>query len=138
VDRMCEGRVSPGVPVGALFADLNGLKTVNDTQGHPAGDDLIRRAVRVLRRVFRDDEIFRAGGDEFTVIVPGTTAEEMEAKARLIREQEASENDVSFAIGCAVEDDCRNVRTALQKADEKMYEDKRRYYALHPELKRSR
>ena len=138
VDRMSEGRVSPGVPVGALFADLNGLKNVNDTQGHPAGDDLIRRAVRVLRRVFRDDEIFRAGGDEFTVIVPGTTAEEMEAKARLIRELEASENDVSFAIGCAVEDDCRNVRTALQKADEKMYEDKRRYYALHPELKRSR
>ncbi len=50
----------------------------------------------------------------------------MEDRIRRIREY--SGNKVSFAIGCQIEDDCRNVRTALRIADEKMYEDKRKYY----------
>jgi diguanylate cyclase (GGDEF)-like protein len=110
VDRMSEGRISPGKPVGALFADLNGLKKVNDTEGHAAGDELLRTAARILCRVFRSEEIFRAGGDEFAVIVTDTTNEEMEKKARLIREY--SENKASFAIGYHVGDDCRKVRAA--------------------------
>ena len=126
VDLMSDGRISPGKPVGALFADLNGLKKVNDTEGHAAGDELLRTAARILGDVFHREEIFRAGGDEFTVIVTDTTAEEMEDRIRRIREY--SGNKVSFAIGCQIEDDCRNVRTALRIADEKMYEDKRKYY----------
>ncbi|MBO5535972.1 MAG: GGDEF domain-containing protein, partial [Clostridia bacterium] len=121
-------------PVGVLFADLNGLKQANDTKGHSAGDELIRAGARVLRSVFHDEEVFRAGGDEFTVIVVGITAGEMEEKKRQIRER--SGNDVNLAIGVSIEKDCRNVRTALRKADEDMYEDKRNYYESHPEMKR--
>ena len=86
VDLMSDGRISPGKPVGALFADLNGLKKVNDTEGHAAGDELLRTAARILGDVFHREEIFRAGGDEFTVIVTDTTAEEMEDRIRRIRE----------------------------------------------------
>ena len=58
----------------------------------------------------------------------------MEEKKRQIRER--SGNDVNLAIGVSIEKDCRNVRTALRKADEDMYEDKRNYYESHPEMKR--
>ena len=136
VDALSNGNVSPEKPLGVLFADLNGLKRVNDSQGHQAGDKLIRAAMRVLRKVFHDEEIFRAGGDEFTVIVVGATAEEMERNVRRIREYAQLEEDVSFAIGYHVENDWRNVRHALRRADENMYEDKRQYYAAHPEMKR--
>ena len=132
VDALSSGRVSPGKPVGVLFADLNGLKQVNDSLGHPAGDELIRAATRVLRQVFHDQEIFRAGGDEFTVIVVGATPEEMAKKARRVREYSSQEDRVSFAVGYHVEGDCRKVREALHIADENMYENKREYYRAHP------
>ncbi len=134
VERMSNGQISPGKSVGVLFADLNGLKKVNDTEGHSAGDELIRSGARVLRSVFHDEEVFRAGGDEFTVIVVGITDEEMEARKQ--RLCELSGDEVSLAVGYYVEDDCRNVRSALRQADEKMYEDKRKYYELHPEMRR--
>jgi len=136
VDALSDGRISPGKSVGALFADLNGLKRVNDSQGHAAGDTLIRAGYRVLRNVFGDDEIFRAGGDEFTVILLGATSKEMEEKARMIGQYAAQEGAVSLAVGFHVEADCRNVRTALRKADENMYENKRQYYKAHPGMGR--
>jgi diguanylate cyclase (GGDEF)-like protein len=132
VEDLSCGRVSPGTPVGVLFADLNGLKRVNDSLGHTAGDELIRAANRVLHSVFHDEEIFRAGGDEFTVIVLDATPGEMADKARMVRENASQEARVSFSLGYHVEEDCRNVRNALRKADEKMYEDKRAYYRVHP------
>jgi diguanylate cyclase (GGDEF)-like protein len=136
VDALSDGRISPGKSVGVLFADLNGLKRVNDSQGHAAGDALIRAAYRVLRDVFKDEEIFRAGGDEFTVIVPGTTPGDMAAKARLVDQRAAREGAVCFALGFHVEADCRDVRAALRRADENMYENKRQYYKAHPGLAR--
>lgn len=136
VDALSSGRICIGKSVGALFADLNGLKRVNDSQGHAAGDALIRAAYRVLRDVFKDEDIFRAGGDEFTVIVPGTTPGDMAAKARLVDQRAAREGAVSFALGFHVEADCRDVRAALRRADENMYENKRQYYKAHPGLAR--
>ena len=135
VDALSSGR--GGKSVGVLFADLNGLKRVNDAHGHHAGDELLRAANRVLRQVFHDEEIFRAGGDEFTVIVVDATPDEMAARARAVRALSEQEDRVSFALGYHVESDCRNVREALRRADENMYEDKRAYYARHPEMRRN-
>ena len=93
-------------------------------------------AARALREVFADEEIFRAGGDEFTVIVLGATPEDMAAKARLVDQRAAREGAVSFALGFHVEADCQDVRAALRRADENMYENKRQYYQAHPGLAR--
>ncbi|KAF4534701.1 Diguanylate cyclase YegE [Lasiodiplodia theobromae] len=60
-------------PLLLLFADLDGLKHVNDTYGHAAGDGLIAEAGRVLREAFRaSDIVARLGGDEFAVLMPET------------------------------------------------------------------
>jgi diguanylate cyclase (GGDEF)-like protein len=59
-----------GQPFGIAFADLNGLKAVNDLQGHEAGDRTIRAVATVLRATFRDSDIVaRLGGDEFVVLL---------------------------------------------------------------------
>ena len=122
--------------VGVIFADLNGLKNVNDSDGHDAGDQLLRDAAAALREVFGSYEVFRAGGDEFAVFLPDTTEAELAQKIEAIRAAGGRYEKVDFAIGWSIEPDGRRIERALNVADERMYEDKRRYYAMHPEKKR--
>ena len=121
--------------VGVLFADLNGLKAVNDSGGHIAGDNLLKNAANALRDVFAVHEIFRAGGDEFVVILTDVTEEEVNDKAEKLRQVTENYDNLVFAIGSAYEDDVKKVKLALHNADERMYADKKRYYELHPEKK---
>lgn len=60
--------IRPGESIGAVYCDVTGLKQVNDTEGHKAGDRLILRACDCLREVFGDQSLFRIGGDEFLVL----------------------------------------------------------------------
>jgi diguanylate cyclase (GGDEF)-like protein len=63
-----------GLPVAALFIDLDGFKDVNDTMGHGVGDDLLRAVTARLVTTMREsDSVGRLGGDEFVVLVDGTT-----------------------------------------------------------------
>nr|MCR5167063.1 GGDEF domain-containing protein [Oscillospiraceae bacterium] len=105
-------------------------------EGHVAGDALLKNAASALKEIFRRKCIFRAGGDEFTVILTGLSEEELYLKAEQLRKTAEKYDRVSFAIGAAFESDSTNVRTALHNADERMYADKKRYYELHPEMKR--
>ncbi|SFC76295.1 GGDEF domain-containing protein [Ruminococcus albus] len=123
--------------VGVIFADLNGLKRINDTEGHTAGDALLKNAAKALREVFHRRSIFRAGGDEFVVILIGLTEDELKCKAEQLREVSEKYAELVFAMGIAFESRVANVQKALHNADERMYEDKERYYKEHPEKKRS-
>lgn len=121
--------------IGVIYADLNGLKPVNDNEGHEAGDRMLRNAADALRSVFPAEEIFRAGGDEFVVISIGLSAAELEEKAASIKKN-AEKYNVSFAIGSAIAQSAKDLRKALVQADEGMYEDKKRYYEEHLEKKK--
>lgn len=118
---------SKETPIGLVFLDINGLKKVNDNEGHLAGDNLIKRAAETLKHVFEGNDIFRVGGDEFVVILAG--AEEKKIIESLDKLHEESEkNDVSFAAGYALSfNDC-NIEKALKEADFNMYKDKRKFY----------
>lgn len=135
VDRLSKGTEEGAVSIGVIFADLNGLKTVNDNEGHPAGDKLLRDAADSLRDVFDEEEIFRAGGDEFCVLIKNISEEQLSAKVGELRKAADTYTRVSFAIGHSAAANAKNVRTALRHADENMYEDKRLFYEMHPERK---
>ncbi len=136
VDSYTSGAVRMPDAMGVAFADLNGLKSVNDDEGHDAGDRLLRRAASLLKIAFGDYEIYRAGGDEFVVLCPDVTEVALEAMTAQLRALADNTSDVSFAVGtvfCSGEYDVRN---AMQMADERMYRDKEEYYRLHPEKDR--
>lgn len=136
VDQLCKGNAGEVKSIGIVFADLNGLKNVNDTEGHAAGDLLLKNAAMLLQNVFVGNEIYRAGGDEFMVMMEDAPLEELERRVELVRQQTEGYRNVSFAVGFCHEADSRNVREAMKAADERMYEDKMRYYERFPKLRR--
>ena len=122
--------------VGIIFIDLNGLKRTNDERGHLAGDILLKEAASILKNLFGQDEIYRAGGDEFMVLSFGTTEEALNKKMAELRKQVELSDTVSFAIGSFFDSNSNNILSAMTKADKRMYDDKELYYAEHPEKKR--
>ena len=120
---------------GVIFIDLNGLKAVNDRDGHEAGDELLRESAGILKEVFPDCEHFRVGGDEFLVFAPGFEEKDFYDRIVLLRKRCDESPDVRFAIGSCYCTDGEDVRDAMHIADESMYKDKDEYYVQHPELK---
>jgi diguanylate cyclase (GGDEF)-like protein len=133
VDKLAADRRH--ISTGVVFADLNGMKVVNDTKGHAAGDRLLRNAAAALQRIFDRQEIFRAGGDEFVVIITDISKNELELKAEQLRKISVEYENLVFAIGTAFVEYVADIRTALHLADERMYKDKKQYYQLHPKAK---
>lgn len=121
--------------IGVIFADLNGLKMINDHAGHAAGDALLKRAVTVLRQVFPEDEIYRAGGDEFMILCMDRTSKELEDQIMRLREVCDQDGEVSFSVGYSFDDAQIDVLKDMSLADKRMYEDKERYYQKYPEKK---
>jgi diguanylate cyclase (GGDEF)-like protein len=118
-----------------VFADLNGLKRINDEKGHVAGDAVIRTAAALLGQVFYEAEIYRAGGDEFVLIVPVTDSGVIEEKIKQLKEKSAIDPDVNFAAGYYIVKNGEDIRDAMKTADERVYADKELYYSEHPERK---
>ncbi|MBO4396495.1 MAG: EAL domain-containing protein, partial [Eubacterium sp.] len=133
VSSLCSANDQDKRSVGVVFADLNGLKAVNDIEGHAAGDLLLKNAANALREVFDESQIFRAGGDEFSIIVTDVTKEDLDRRIDEVRKACKKYVNLVFAMGGAVEADSRNVRMALRRADENMYEDKRLFYEQNPD-----
>lgn len=111
---------------GTAFFDLNGLKRMNDTYGHEAGDELIRNAAKHIWNTFEGDA-FRIGGDEFTVVMIGVDQYEFEQKVKDTALQMKDDN-ISIATGMSWHDGDITLTAQLQEADAKMYLDKQRYY----------
>jgi len=109
---------------------------MNDNHGHSAGDKLIKDAAKILKDVFPNDEIYRAGGDEFMVLVRDTSIPQLEASAKKMKEIAATTDNVSFAIGVSLEEDSHHIYEAMKAADVNMYEDKKKFYEQFPERKR--
>ncbi len=131
IDQIVAGRKL--TPDAVVFADLNGLKRTNDEQGHISGDKVLRSAAEILQYVFPEEDVYRAGGDEFIVLVSSISEDELNTRIAKIRTMAKLSENVYFSIGvCCGEPD---VRRAMHIADERMYVDKKSFYIEHPELK---
>ncbi|MCQ2591601.1 MAG: GGDEF domain-containing protein [Treponema sp.] len=120
-----------------IFCDMDGLKKINDTYGHEAGDEAIKAQGQILRQNFRGNDVLsRLGGDEFAVISPGMTEEKfLELKANIDKDcAEWTKNNqspfgLSISMGYCLYPDEKNgyqLNKILSDADSSLYKEKRR------------
>jgi len=117
-------------PVSIIFADIDDLKGVNDTYGHAAGDDLLKRTTQVLSHAFREGDIMaRIGGDEFAIILPQTDHDTAESVCERLRETltkynaENPKKPIRISYGSSTSEK-GDLKKAVMAADQRMYEEK--------------
>jgi len=121
--------------MGVIVFDVDGLKLINDTLGHTAGDNLLLAVSNLLRDTFRQGEVMaRIGGDEFTVLLPEATMDALGNIVQRIREklhdynQMNPELPMSISIGLAAGSESDfSVNELFRQADNNMYRDKLRH-----------
>lgn len=104
--------------------DMDNLKTINDTRGHAAGDDLLRRLVETLRRCVRPlDRVYRWGGDEFLLLFPAALPDDVLPR---IREAFTQVPELQVSLGAAAFSGTDDLAAAIERADRAMYDEKAR------------
>lgn len=124
--------------VTVISCDLNGLKKVNDKDGHYAGDKFICDVAYLLSSVFGKQCVYRIGGDEFVVVLLSISETEVQALVDSLRERSQQEQ-ICVSVGVAFTTDATaSFENLLIEADQKMYEEKREYYRKTGVDRRSR
>ena len=121
-----------GSALTLVLVDLDGFKRVNDRFGHPAGDKLLVEVAQLLQQTFRAcDIVLRYGGDEFLIVLPGTTEEAAQhAVERLLQQvtrwNTAERREFTLALSCGMAQYRKGEEftAVLQRADERMYAQK--------------
>jgi diguanylate cyclase (GGDEF)-like protein/PAS domain S-box-containing protein len=118
-----------------FFIDLDRMKWINDTLGHPEGDRALQNAAAVLKRTFREsDLIARVGGDEFVVVTLNAFDESTETILARLEKNLAAFNaehqgpyPLSLSIGAvsSEEEEAASIEALLQRADQRMYDNKK-------------
>lgn len=124
---------------GLVTVDMNGLKEINDNQGHAAGDEaLITLALCLLHAEKSGQSVYRIGGDEFVIICRDASQKEVLDLVDRIRKN-VDETACSCSIGyCFAEEKSKNIDNMLRKADQMMYAEKSRYYLTSGKDRRRR
>ena len=114
----------------AMMLDMDNLKQVNDTYGHAAGDELLRRLVETVRACIRPtDRVYRWGGDEFLVLFPGALPDDMLPRIRAALEavrDEGTPHELRASLGAAEYAGAEELASAILRADRAMYDEKAR------------
>ena len=120
--------------VAVVLGDINGLKHVNDTYGHAAGDQLIKDACTLICEHFKQGAVFRIGGDEFAVILQGKGYETMHDVMNEFNrkvEENIKTGSVVVSIGYSVlEKDDHSLQEVFARADQMMYARKSELKAM--------
>ncbi len=132
---LCEIRLNEKIPA-IVYADLDGLKEINDSLGHHEGDRALAKAADILKESFRSSDIVaRIGGDEFVVLAAVGADESPESLSMRLQENFDASNalrnrpyNLAVSVGIAHFDDEQNhsIEELMAQADRAMYEDKRR------------
>lgn len=123
---------SPGqyASAGIIYIDINGMKEINDFYGHHQGDKILITTVAKVFNLFKPDELFRIGGDEFVIITYDLTETDFYEKFNLLRNIFCEKTNLPFSIAtgsCWVKSPS-DLNSLLQQADSAMYTDKKKFY----------
>ena len=119
------------LPFAIVVCDINDLKQTNDTEGHQAGDELIRSASKLLCDTFVHSPVVRIGGDEFVVFLRGDDYASKELLIGRLRVQvlqnHVTGNGPVIAVGIASYEPEKDTQVSevFERADAMMYEDKK-------------
>lgn len=135
IDHITSNAIRNNLPYGMLMIDIDYFKKINDTYGHHTGDIAIQHVSGLLKQITRtSDYCFRWGGEEFLILIPFSTAQELFNFAERIRQ--AVENsplyvenlhltlDITVSIGGTISMDDKSERV-ISKSDEMLYESKK-------------
>jgi len=104
-------------PLVAVYVDVDGLKAVNDSEGHPAGDKVLQVVASRLRGQMRSyDLIIRLGGDEFLCVLPGVAADKV--RERFARLKEPADGHAAVSVGLTELQDDDGVQELISRADD--------------------
>lgn len=109
-----------------LMIDIDNFKNYNDTQGHSAGDELLKKAAGIFKNTVREaDTVCRYGGEEFVVTLPQTDKKGAEFLAERLRVQTNLYLPTTISIGVATfPDDAQDIEALIEKADAALYKAK--------------
>lgn len=129
MDRLESSRL---FPISIIIADVDDLKSVNDTRGHSAGDELLKHVANILKASVRTEDILaRIGGDEFAIILPLTdeaNCSECLQRIKTTQSVHQLEDQIpypNFSLGGATAEKHQMLPNVMRLADERMYEEKR-------------
>lgn len=126
--NMLEAELKEPAPLGLVFCDISGLKHINDTLGHCAGDEYIQNACEIMKRLFPSEKLFRIGGDELLAVLTDTSEAEVDEKNAALK-SELERSSIAMAVGSAFGiTDGGGMGRLLLEAETKMYRDKTDYY----------
>ena len=118
------------LPLSLIIGDVNGLKIVNDAFGHQKGDELLKRTANILKKCCRDEDIVaRWGGDEFVILLPQTSKDEIKTIYQRIKkeikniETETVKLSITFGYTTKTKEN-EDINTVFKKAEDWMYRRK--------------
>ncbi len=124
----CNSAIRDGTmePFAVVVCDVNGLKQVNDTMGHKAGDELIRTACRIICEFFKRSPVYRVGGDEFVVVLTGQDFDRREeTMAEFNRRVDRNKKNREVVIAAGISDfeagKDKGYHDVFERADAMMY-----------------
>ncbi len=119
--------------IGAVYVDMNGLKSINDLKSHTEGDKYICTAADIINGLFTGQS-YRVGGDEFVVLAYPIEKDKFDKKLDSLKEQ-MEQKGVSVSVGAAFEKECSSIDELLRTAEQRMYEQKQKYYTKHDRVR---
>ena len=124
---LTEYRDYSGGPLTCVYIDVNGLHELNNTQGHKAGDIMLKSVADQIRQTFGSSHTYRIGGDEFVTFIPETGADVIEKRCLRIKTELAKQN-YHISVGTHREEQISSIEDLIKAAEKKMYDEKRKYY----------
>lgn len=125
VDKLVPRSRRSGKPFGLMIIDIDHFKKYNDTHGHSAGDETLVAVAKCLVKETRgDDMVVRYGGEEFMIIVPETSVEQIKEIAGRLSQRVRTDTDVTISTGIAIYSQLMAFETLIERADTALYSAK--------------
>lgn len=116
------------INVCVMFVDVNGLKKVNDTEGHVAGDIVLKDLGKMLKAHFGGNDVFRVAGDEYLILKASLKPKTFGLVVEEFRTTINNTHKTSVAIGWSYTTETKDLMAVLGETEQLMYADKKAFY----------